>query len=100
MWQKIPFAHRLDMIEPEHVSLLQYKKEAKWFKTVQCNLAGLDKKGKETQLTVLPSIVMFPNKNLPEFESSTDDYKKAAQEQVKKDWKVKREAEKKEAAKK
>jgi len=78
MWQKVPFAHRLDMIEPEHVSLLQYKKEAKWYKTVQCKLTGLDKKGVETQLTTLPKIVMFPNNNLPAFENSTDDYKKAA----------------------
>ena len=78
MWQKVPFAHRLDMIEPELVSLLQYKKEAKWYKTVQCKLAGLERNSIETQLITLPSIVMFPNNNLPEFEQSTDDYKKAA----------------------
>ena len=79
-WQKVPFAHRLDMIEPEHVSLLQHKKEAKWFKTIRCDLEGLFKKGKDTQLITLPKIVLFPNNNLPEFEKSTDDYKKAAME--------------------
>lgn len=41
-WQTVPFAHKLDMIDKEHVSIIVHKKEAKWLKTAQCELKDLD----------------------------------------------------------
>jgi len=69
------------MIEKQHISLLVQSKEAKWWKTLKCNLDMLEEKGLETQVTTLPKIVWFPDE-LPYFESTQDDYKKVADEAI------------------
>ena len=76
-WQRVPLVSKLDMIADEHISLLVGKQEAKWFRTLNCTMKKIQKKAKETQLTLLPSIVWFPDQ-LPEFKTTNEDYNRIA----------------------
>jgi hypothetical protein len=72
---------KLDMIGDEHVSILAGKKEAKWYTTARCYLEDIDKKSVETQLTLLPTCIWFPDK-LPEFQTTNEDYNRIAGDRI------------------